>query len=55
MQFDTFMLKNDYSMSQHDHYVYSRKLLDGSFVCLLYVDDIFIAVKNMSENNKLKA
>ena len=54
-RFDTFMLSQDYSRSEHDSCVYFRKLSDGSFIyLLLYVDDMLIAAKNMSKINRLK-
>jgi len=50
------MIEHDYSKSKYDSCIYHRKLNDGSFVyLLLYVDDMLIAAKNMSEVNKLKA
>lgn len=53
---NTFMFGNDYSKSQHDSYIYLRKVLGGSFVYfVIYVDEKFITTKNMSEINKLKA
>ena len=49
------MIKHDYSMSKYDSCIYHRKHNNGSFVyLLLYVDDILIVVKNMSEVDKLK-
>lgn len=55
-RFDTFMGENDYCRSTFDNYVYHRKLSDGSFVdLLLYIDDMLVAAKNISEINKLKA
>jgi len=56
LRFDTFMIEHGYSKSKCDSCVYHRKLNDDSFVhLLLYVDDMLIAVKNMSEVDKLKA
>ena len=44
------MIKHGYSRSKYDSCVYHRKLHDGSFVyLLLYIDDMLIAVKNISE------
>ena len=55
-RFDNFMLENAYSRSEYDSCVYYKKLADGSFIyLLLYVDDMLIACKNMSEINRLKA
>jgi len=54
--FDTFMIEHGYSKSNYNSCVYHRKLNDGSFVYfLLYVDDMLIAGKDMSELDKLKA
>ena len=54
-RFDTFMIEHSYSMSKYNSCVYYRKLNDSSFVYLfLYVDNILIAVKNMSEVDNLK-
>jgi hypothetical protein len=53
--FDTFMIEHGYSGSEYDNCVYHRKLSDGSLVyLLLYVDDMFIATKNLVEINRLK-
>ena len=50
------MIEHDYSKSKYNSCVYHRKLNDGSFVYfLLYVDDMLIAGKDMSELDKLKA
>ena len=50
------MLKHDFLRSQYDSCVYFKRLPDGSFVYLLiYVDDMLIAGKDMSEINKIKA
>lgn len=49
------MVRYDYSRSQFDSCVYFKKLVDDSFIhLLLYVDDMLIVAKNMSEINKLK-
>ena len=56
LRFDTFMIEHGYSRSKYDSCVYHRKLNDGSFVyLLLYVDDMLIAAKYISEVDKLKA
>lgn len=48
------MLGHDYFRSDYNSYVYFRKLLNGSFVCLLlYVDDILTVFKNIFEINSL--
>ena len=50
------MIEHGYSRSKYDSCVYQRKLNNSSFVyLLLYVDDVLIAAKNMSEVDKLKA
>ena len=55
-QFDTFMLGNDYCRCEYDSCVYYKKLLDGFFFyLLLYVNDMLIACKDISEINNLKA
>jgi len=44
------------TLGVNDSCVNHRKLNDGSFVyLLLYVDDMLIAAKDMSEVDKLKA
>ena len=56
LRFDTFMIEHDYSRSKYDSCVYHQKLNDGSFAyLLLYVDDMLIAAKDMSEVDKFKA
>lgn len=53
--FDAFMLGNNYSRSEYDSCVYYKRLMDGYFIYLLiYVDDMLIACKDMSEINTLK-
>ena len=50
------MVRNDYCRSAYDNCVCHKKLSNGSFVyLLLYVNDMLIATKDMSEINKLKA
>ncbi|XP_057972779.1 uncharacterized protein LOC131160923 [Malania oleifera] len=42
-------------MCEHDCFVYVRKLVDGFLIFLfLYVDDMLIAAKDMTEVNRLK-
>ena len=54
-RFDSFMLGHGYTRSMYDSCVYFRKLTDGSFIyLLLYVDDMLIAAKNLSEIHILK-
>ena len=49
------MLGHGYLRSMYDSCVYFRKLDDGSFIyLLLYVDDMLIAAKNLSEIHNLK-
>jgi len=49
------MLGHDYFRSDCDNYVYSIKLLDDLFMyLLLYIDDMLIASKNISEINGLE-
>ena len=55
-RFDSFMLGHGFSRSMYDSCVYFRKLDDGSFIyLLLYVDDMLIAAKNITDINHLKA
>ena len=50
------MIKHAYFRSKYDNCVYHRKLNNSSFVyLLLYVDDMLITAKDMSEVDKLKA
>ena len=50
------MVGNDYCKSAYDNCVYHKKLSNGSFIyLLLYIDDMLIATKDMSEINRLKA
>ncbi|ONK68535.1 uncharacterized protein A4U43_C05F12950 [Asparagus officinalis] len=56
LRFDTFMFEHGYSRNKYDSCVYHKKLNDGFFVyLLLYVDDMLIAAKDMSEINELKS
>ena len=49
-RFDSFMMGSGYHRSNYDSCVYFKKGSDGSFVyLLLYVDDMLIAAKNMSD------
>ena len=48
------MIQIGYKICEYDCYVYLKSLDDGSSIfLLLYVDDMFIATKSMSEVNKL--
>ncbi|KAF3626835.1 putative ribonuclease H protein-like [Capsicum annuum] len=50
------MLGHGYSRSMYDSCVYFRKLNDGSFIyLLLYVDDMLIAAKDLTEIHNLKS
>ena len=54
-RFDSFMVGSGYSRSSYDSCVYFRNTHDGSFIyLLLYVDDMLIAAKNMSDIEELK-
>ena len=49
------MIRIGYKRSEYDCYVYVKSLGDGSSLfLLLYVDDMMIAAKSMSEVKKLK-
>ena len=53
--FDQFMIGQRYTKSKFYNCVYFLRLHDGSFIyILLYVDDMFIASKNVEEIEKLK-
>ncbi|KAK3003348.1 hypothetical protein RJ639_019865 [Escallonia herrerae] len=43
-----------YTKSAYDNCVYHQKLTNGSHIYLLYVDDMLIAAKSMSDVNNLK-
>jgi hypothetical protein len=46
--FDRFVTKQDYSRCHSDHYVYFKRLENGSYIILLlYVDDMIVAESNM--------
>ena len=50
------MIEHGYFRSKYNSYAYHQKLNDGSFVyLLLYVDDMLITAKDISEVDKLKA
>ncbi|KAK3010787.1 hypothetical protein RJ639_012601 [Escallonia herrerae] len=54
-RFDTFMAERGYTRNAYDSCVYYKRLADGSHMyLLLYVDDILIATKLMSDVNGLK-
>ena len=52
---DSYMIRIGYKRCEYDCCVYVKSLDDGSSIfMLLYVDDMLIATKSMSEVNKLK-
>ncbi|KAH9688953.1 hypothetical protein KPL70_015278 [Citrus sinensis] len=54
-RFDQFIQGQKFTRSEHNHYVYFRRLPDGAFIyLLLYVDDMLIASKNRDEIGRLK-
>ena len=49
------MIRIGYKICEYDCCVYVKSIDDGSFIfLLLYVDDMLITAKSMSEVNKLK-
>jgi hypothetical protein len=55
-KFESFMMSQNYTRSEYDHYVYFKKLHNGIFIILvLYVDDMLLARKLITEINRLKA
>ena len=50
------MVIQNYTRSEYDHCVYFNKLNNGIFIILvLYIDDILLARKIITEINRLKA
>jgi hypothetical protein len=50
------MVSQNYTRSEYDHRVYFKKLNNGIFIILvLYVDDMILASKSITEINRLKA
>ena len=50
------MMRNNYTRSDYDHFVYfNKKNNDIFFILVLYVDDMLLASKSITEINKLKA
>ena len=48
LKFDRFMTEHGYSRCHSDHYVYFKRLENGSFIILLlYVDDMLVSGSNM--------
>jgi hypothetical protein len=55
-KFDSFMVSQNYTRSEYDHCVYFKKLNNGIFIILvLYVDDMLLEIKSITEINRLKA
>jgi hypothetical protein len=55
LKFDRFMTEQGYSRCHSDHYVYFKRLENGSYIILLlYVDDMLVAGSNMQDINVLK-
>jgi hypothetical protein len=55
LKFDRFMIEQGYSRCHSDHFVYFKKLENGSHIIfLLYVDDMLVAGSNMHYINVLK-
>jgi hypothetical protein len=55
LKFDRFMREQGYSRCHSDHYVYFKKLENGSYIILLlYVDDMLVVGSNMQDINVLK-
>eukprot|EP01018_Ginkgo_biloba_P001714 Gb_30736 [translate_table: standard] len=49
------MIEQDYSRCHSDHFVYFKRLDNGSYIILLlYVDDMLVAGSNMQDINVLK-
>ncbi|KAK3016786.1 hypothetical protein RJ639_006459 [Escallonia herrerae] len=54
-RFDTFMAEKGYTKRAYDSCVYHQRLTDSSHIYLgLYVDDMLISAKTMSDINGLK-
>ena len=50
------MMNQNYIRSEYDHCVYFKKLSNGIFIILvLYVDDMILSSKIISEIHRLKA
>ena len=48
LKFDRFMIEQGYNKCHSDHYVYFKRLDDGSYIIFsLYVDDMVFACFNM--------
>lgn len=53
-RFDTFMLSQGFKRSNYDSCVYLKTVNGSTIYLLLYIDDMLIAAKSMSEINELK-
>ena len=54
-KFDSFMVSQNFTRSEYDHFVYFKKLENDIFIILvLYVDNILVARKIMVEINMSK-
>jgi hypothetical protein len=55
-KFDSFMVSQNFTRSEHDHCVYFKKLENDIFIILvLYFDDMIVASKSMVRINRLKS
>jgi hypothetical protein len=55
LKFYKFMTEQGYSRCHSDHYVYFKRLQNGSYIILLlYVDDMLVAGSNMQGINVIK-
>jgi hypothetical protein len=55
LKFDKFMTEQGYSRCHSDHYVYFKRMENGSYIILLlYVDDMLVAGSNTQDINVLK-
>ena len=53
--FDQFVVSHGFVKSEYDHYVYIKKLTNGSHIyLLLYVDDMLVASKDATQIMKVK-
>jgi hypothetical protein len=54
LKFDRFMTKQGYNICHSDHYVYFKRIENGSYIfLLLYVDDMLVVGSNMQDINLL--
>ena len=55
LKFDRFMTEQGYHICHFDHYVYFKRLENGSYIILLlYVDGMLVTRSNMKDINMLK-